>query len=183
MSLGAHYIKKCVKSSPWKGSSLVAQQIKDLTLSLSLFFFLCVFLGLGVESELQLLAYTTATATRDLSRIYDLHHSHHSIWRLQILNPLSEARDRTHIFTDTGWVHYHWAMTGTLDPALLWCGLLLWHRSNPWPRHWCMARAWAKNSHSVIATRIKITRRGGKVGEEPSTRRQKRGKWEMLKRW
>ena len=29
--------------------------------------------GLGVESELQLPAYTTAT--RDLSRVYDLHHS------------------------------------------------------------------------------------------------------------
>ena len=38
--------------------------------------------GLGVESELQLLAYTTATA-------------------MQILNPLSEARDRTCILKET----------------------------------------------------------------------------------
>jgi len=30
---------------------------------------------LQVESELQLLAYTTATATRDLSHICDLHHN------------------------------------------------------------------------------------------------------------
>ena len=30
---------------------------------------------LGVESELQLLAYTTATATRDLTHIWDLHHN------------------------------------------------------------------------------------------------------------
>ena len=32
-------------------------------------------LRLGAESELQLLAYTTATATLDLSHIYNLHHS------------------------------------------------------------------------------------------------------------
>ena len=31
--------------------------------------------SLGVESELQLLAYTTATATWDLSHIFDLYHS------------------------------------------------------------------------------------------------------------
>jgi len=49
---------------------------------------------LGVESELQLPAYTTTTATRDQSRICDLPHS--SLQR-QIINPLSKARDRTHI--------------------------------------------------------------------------------------
>ena len=38
--------------------------------------------------ELQLLAYTPATATKDLSRIYDLHHNSQKCW---ILNPLSEA--------------------------------------------------------------------------------------------
>ena len=38
---------------------------------------------LGVESELQLLAYSTATATWDLSHIWDLHHSS---WQRQILN-------------------------------------------------------------------------------------------------
>ena len=43
-----------------------------------------------VQSELQLLAYTTATATPYLSRVFGLHHSSH--W---ILNPLTEARDRT----------------------------------------------------------------------------------------
>ena len=47
---------------------------------------------LGVESELQLLAYATATATRDLSRVCNLHHSS---WQHQILYPLSEARDQT----------------------------------------------------------------------------------------
>ena len=57
-------------------------------------------LKLGVKSELQLLAYTTAiaTATLDPSYICDLHHS---LWQHQILNPLSHARDRSHILMDT----------------------------------------------------------------------------------
>ena len=67
-------------------------------------FFLLVFLGLhpwhmevsrlGVESELQLPPYTTATATAtpDLSRICN---PHHSSWPHWILSPLSEARDQT----------------------------------------------------------------------------------------
>ena len=57
---------------------------------------------LGVELELQLPAYTAATATRDLSRICDLHHSSR---KHQILNSLSEARAQTHIVMDTGQVH------------------------------------------------------------------------------
>ena len=47
---------------------------------------------LGVKSELQLPAYTTATATQDLSCVCDLHHSSRQRW---ILDPLSEARNRT----------------------------------------------------------------------------------------
>ena len=47
---------------------------------------------LGVKSELQMLAYTRATATQDLSHIYDLHHSSRQCW---ILHPLSEDRDLT----------------------------------------------------------------------------------------
>ena len=47
---------------------------------------------LRVELELQLLAYTTATATRDLSCIFDLYHNSR---QRRILNPLSEARDWT----------------------------------------------------------------------------------------
>ena len=42
---------------------------------------------LGVESELQPLAYTTATATSDPSRVCDLPHSSRQHW---ILNPPSE---------------------------------------------------------------------------------------------
>ena len=45
---------------------------------------------LGDELELQLLAYTTATATQDLSRICDLCSS---LQQCQIFKPLSEARD------------------------------------------------------------------------------------------
>ena len=52
---------------------------------------------LGVESELQLPAYTTATATQDLSRVCDLHHSS---GQRQILNPLNKARDGIHVLVD-----------------------------------------------------------------------------------
>ena len=40
--------------------------------------------------------------TSDPSHIWDLHHSS---WQHQTLNPLSEARDRTHVLIDTSWVH------------------------------------------------------------------------------
>ena len=53
---------------------------------------------LGVESELQLPACATATATGDPSRVCNLHHRS---WKHQILNLLSEARNRTHILMDT----------------------------------------------------------------------------------
>ena len=56
---------------------------------------------LGVKSELQLLAYTTATATSDLSSICDLYYNLRQYW---ILNPLSEARDQTCILMDTSQV-------------------------------------------------------------------------------
>ena len=83
---------------------------EDLIWDLSFF----VFLGphprrmevprLGVESELQLLAYTTATAMPDPSRVCELHHSS---WQYQIPDPLSKARDQTHSLMDTRQVHYH----------------------------------------------------------------------------
>ena len=59
---------------------------------------------------LQLLAYTTATAMWDLSRICDLNHSS---WHCWILNPLSEARDWTWVLMDTSHVHFCGATMGT----------------------------------------------------------------------
>ena len=52
---------------------------------------------LGIELELQPPAYTTATATPDLSPICDLQHSSR---QHRILNPQGEAWDRAHIFMD-----------------------------------------------------------------------------------
>ena len=43
--------------------------------------------GLGVESELQLPAYTTATATQDLSRVCDLHP-----WKLKLKTKQNKTR-------------------------------------------------------------------------------------------
>jgi len=57
---------------------------------------------LGVE--LELLAYTTATATWDLSHVCDLHTAHDNAG--SSLNPLSKARDRTCILMGTSRVHY-----------------------------------------------------------------------------
>ena len=76
------------------------------------FFFLVLsFLGLhsqhmevpraGVQLELLPPAYTTATATQNLSYVCDLHHSSRQHW---ILNPLSKAGDRTHILMNASWV-------------------------------------------------------------------------------
>ena len=65
---------------------------------------------LGVKSELQLLVYATATATQDPSHIFNLYHSSQ---QCQIPDPLSKARDRTHVFMDTSLRHYHWATMGT----------------------------------------------------------------------
>ena len=58
---------------------------------------------LGVKLELQLLAYTTATATPDLSHVCDLRQSS---GQHRILNPLSEARDRTRNLLVPGWIHF-----------------------------------------------------------------------------
>ena len=65
---------------------------------------------LGFDSELQLLAYTTAAATGDLSRICNLHHSS---LQCQIPSPLSEPRDQTRILKDTSQIHFHCATVGT----------------------------------------------------------------------
>ena len=65
---------------------------------------------LGIQSQLQLLACATATATSDPSHICDLHPSS---WQCRILNPLREARDRTHNLMDPSQIHFCYATTGT----------------------------------------------------------------------
>ena len=54
--------------------------------------------GVGVKSNLHLPVYATATATWDPSYVCNLRCSLQQCW---ILNPLSQARDRTHILIDT----------------------------------------------------------------------------------
>ena len=51
----------------------------------------------------------TATATQDPSHIYDLHHNS---WQCQVLNPLSEARDRTHNLMVPSQIHFRCTMMG-----------------------------------------------------------------------
>ena len=85
-----------------------------------LFFFFSIVLGrhlrhmevprLGVESELQLLPYTTATATPDPSCLCDLHCSSR---QCRILNPWSEARDRTCNLMVPSQIRFHCATVGT----------------------------------------------------------------------
>ena len=57
-----------------------------------------------------MLAYTTATATPDPSLVCNLHHSS---WQCGILNPLREARDRTHSLVVHGWIRFCYSITGT----------------------------------------------------------------------
>ena len=60
------------------------------------------------------LAYITAAATSDLSHVFHLHHSSQ-----QILNPLSEASDRTRNLMVPSRIRFCCAITGTPESALL----------------------------------------------------------------
>ena len=60
-------------------------------------------------------AYATATATPDPSRVWDLHHGS---WQRWILNPLSEARDRTHNLMVPSQIRFLCATMGTPKTAL-----------------------------------------------------------------
>ena len=73
---------------------------------------------LGAESKLQLPAYTTATAMQDPSHICNLHHSSR---QRQILNPLSRARDRTHVLMDACQDHPCRATMGAPEQEHLHC--------------------------------------------------------------
>ena len=80
------------------------------------------------------------------------HHSHsnaRSEPRLQptpqhpIPNPLSEARDGSHVLRDPGWVCYVWAWQ---EPLFLFYFLILWphprHTEVPWPRTDSKSQLW-----------------------------------------
>ena len=73
-------------------------------------------LSLGVELELLLPAYTIATAMPDPG-------CDHSLWQCQILNPLSEARDWTHILKDTSQILNTLSHNGNSENILYldWC--------------------------------------------------------------
>ena len=65
---------------------------------------------LGVESELQLPAYATATATQDLSHVFDLHLNSQ---QHQILNHWARLGiEPVHILMDTSWTHFLCATMG-----------------------------------------------------------------------
>ena len=48
--------------------------------------------------------------------VYNLHHSS---WQCQILNPLSQARDRTCILMDVSQICFHWATAWTPHPFII----------------------------------------------------------------
>ena len=87
---------------------------------------------LGVRSELWLPAYTTATATSDLSCVCDLHHSSQ-----QCLNPQSEARDQTCNLMVPSQIRLHWITTGT--PNVLFVCLFVFLKCKTlWSLHLCV---------------------------------------------
>ena len=71
---------------------------------------------LWVESERQPPAYTTATATQDPSLVLDLRHSSQ---QRRILNPLSEAGDRTRNLMVPSQIHFHCTTTENSSLFLL----------------------------------------------------------------
>ena len=105
---------------PWLRADIVCHAHFELGPDVYNFFFNFIFFCfLGphmkvprwvVESELQLTAYTTATATQDLSHVCNLHHNSRQHWTL---NPLSEARDRICILIDTSQICFCCTSTGT----------------------------------------------------------------------
>ena len=109
----------CQASGPQTSQQLPEGFFPFFSFFFFFFFFFC-FLGshsrhmkvprLGVKSELQLQAYTETTATPDPSRICDLRHNS---WQHWILDPLSDARDRTSVLMDTSWIHFLCATMGT----------------------------------------------------------------------
>ena len=72
----------------------------------------------GNQLELELPACARASATPDPSRMCNLHHSS---WQRRILNPLSEARDRTHNLMVPSRIPFGCTTMGT--PCFYVCGI------------------------------------------------------------
>ena len=106
----------CSGQKPWGH----LRSSSHLFIYLFTYLFIFVFLGLSIPRARE------SSQARDPNGAVatSLHHSHSNTGsrpRLRptpqlILNPLSEARDRTRVFMDTSQVHYHWAMRGTPCP-------------------------------------------------------------------
>ena len=106
------------------------------------------------------MAYATDTAMPDLSHGCDLYHRS---WQCQILNPLSEARDRTCILVDMSQIHFWWATTGTLRPTLAnWDGDLAVY-STPLCLPKQARRRFCKNQFSLIVPCYKANTTWGLV--------------------
>ena len=84
---------------PYSTDYFVALYFRSISLS---YFFFLLFgatpTAYGSSQARGQIGATAVTAMPDLSRVCDLHHSS---WQRKILNPLSEARDRTFIPMDT----------------------------------------------------------------------------------
>ena len=101
---------------------------------------------LGVTSDLQLSAYATATAMLDSRCVCN---PHHSSWQSWIPDPLSEARDWTHILMDSGWICFRWATTGT-NPLVF---FFMWKILKDFPScpHWVTKIIFfEENTHQTI---------------------------------
>ena len=115
--------------------SVTSYYLKDYPCT-PVFIFIFCFLGLhlqhmkvprvGVQSEIQQPAYTTATAMQDLSCLC---YQHHNSWQCQILNPLSETRDRICNLMVPSQISFHCATAGTPLHMCFWINTSLYA---PW---------------------------------------------------
>ena len=97
---------------------------------------------LGVALKLQLLAYTTATATPDLSCICELLHGSQ---QCQILNPLSKAR----IEPASSWIPVRFVTTEPQWELLLFYFLFCFLGPHPW--HMEVPRLEVKSELQLLA--------------------------------
>ena len=99
--------------------------------------------SLGVWSALLLPAYTTAIATQDPSYVCNLHHSSR---QRQILNPLSGARDWTHVLMDTTQVRSPLSHDRNSRKKKAWCIFLFLVASNI--NNIVMSKYWLNTLHT-----------------------------------